>query len=134
MSYVDKEKGKATRKRYNQEHQEQCNETTARWRQRNSIKARERDNELNHLLKIETLSHYAGGIAHCAFCNITDIDILTIDHIDNNGNEHRRSLGLNGRSGVRFYRWLRYNNFPEGYQTLCFNCNMKKHMRRIRGE
>jgi hypothetical protein len=30
------------------------------------------------------------------------------------------------RGGVRFYSWLRRNNYPEGYQVLCFNCNIAK--------
>ena len=28
--------------------------------------------------------------------------------------------------GTKFYRWLKRNNFPEGFQVLCFNCNCGK--------
>lgn len=50
-------------------------------------------------------------------------EFLTIDHIDGNGAEHRRTLK---RGGITFYRWLINNGFPSGFQTLCYNCNCAK--------
>ena len=49
---------------------------------------------------------------------------LAIDHISNDGVAQREKFGI--RSGVHFYRWLIKNNYPEGYQTLCRNCNWIK--------
>ncbi len=45
---------------------------------------------------------------------------LTIDHINNDGAAHRKEIG---EGGTNFYRWLRKNNYPLGFRTLCWNCN-----------
>ena len=62
-------------------------------------------------------------------CEEDDIGVLTIDHINGNGGEHRRQIfgkrkGAGG--GCSFYRWLKNNNYPEGYQVLCFSCQFRK--------
>jgi hypothetical protein len=44
------------------------------------------------------------------------------------GNEHRRNIGLGMKSGVFLYKWLVDNNYPKGYQVLCWNCNCGKRM------
>lgn len=80
-------------------------------------------------LKREVMDAY-GGI--CACCGETELAFLTIDHIDGNGAEHRREMagetGLEySQAGARTYRWLRKNNYPEGFQVLCANCNCGKH-------
>ncbi len=36
-----------------------------------------------------------------------------------------RQTGM--QSGKTFYDWLMKNNFPQGFQTLCWNCNFAKH-------
>jgi hypothetical protein len=66
----------------------------------------------------------------CKCCRETIEVFLTIDHIDNNGAEHRRDIGNGSKSlgSSAFYRWLIKNNFPEGFQTLCWNCNRAKHL------
>lgn len=78
----------------------------------------------NDLVKREVFLFYSGGSMQCAFCGMSDLDVLCIDHVNNNGREHRRSIGNKG--GSSFYRWLKKNNYPEGYQVLCANCNQKK--------
>ena len=65
----------------------------------------------------------------CACCGTDHLDFLTIDHIDGRGAEHRTHLfGDRGMSGVHFYRWLHKNGMPTGFQVLCFNCNVSKHL------
>lgn len=59
----------------------------------------------------------------CACCGETNIEFLSIDHINQNGAEHRRTLPKNRRCGSGFYNWLIKNGFPEGYRVLCLNCN-----------
>lgn len=68
----------------------------------------------------------AYGGYKCACCGETEPMFLSIDHIDNNGAEERRS-GLYAGSGIGFYQWLRKSGFPPGYQVLCMNCNTGKH-------
>ncbi len=58
----------------------------------------------------------------CACCGEDRIEFLAIDHIEGGGSKHRKELGNKG--GTAFYVWLVKNNFPEGYRTLCHNCNM----------
>ena len=76
-------------------------------------------------IKIEVLTYYGKGICACIQCGFNDIKALTIDHIERNGAEHRRRLN---KAGYKFYLWLRKQGFPEGYQTLCMNCQFTKEM------
>lgn len=74
-------------------------------------------------LRMDVLYYYGGNPPKCACCGENEYKFLTIDHINNDGAEHRRNIGLTRHSGTAFYRWLRKNNFPKGFQVLCYNCN-----------
>lgn len=76
-------------------------------------------------LKLQILRHYSLGMPVCQRCGITDIDILTVDHINGGGNKHIRALNQQGTS---FYQWLKNQAYPVGFQVLCFNCNVKKRL------
>jgi len=78
-------------------------------------------------LKLEVLNAYGGPKCSCNKCpeKSGDINFLTIDHINDDGNEHRKVLGSGGST---LYRWLRKNGFPSGYRVLCFNCNSARHI------
>lgn len=78
-------------------------------------------NSRNLKLKQRVLDAY-GGV--CACCGDDFIGRLTIDHKDDNGASHRRSLGSKG--GSSFYHYLVVNGFPPGYQVLCASCNLSK--------
>lgn len=69
-------------------------------------------------LKDEAFNRYGGYICNC--CGEDEHDFLTIDHIDGNGNKHRKEIKGSIRS---FYGWLKKNNYPNGFQVLCMNCN-----------
>ena len=87
------------------------------------------------LIKFKVLSHYSpGGVAHCSWpgCIICDIDCLTLDHINNNGAQHRKESRSN--SGQCLYLRLRRQGFPEGYQTLCGGHQFKKEILRKRSQ
>lgn len=78
-------------------------------------------------IKSEVLTHYSAlGYLSCGCCGETDLSKLCIDHIQGGGNEHRRFLFGRDDCSIRFYSWLKRNNYPEGYQTLCLGCNKKK--------
>ncbi len=96
------------------------------WRE-SDPKKRQRDRDYakqrSRKIKSITLKHY-GGI--CVCCGEEEFRLLSIDHIDGRGAEHRRIvIKSSGRppSGIHMYMWLRKNNFPPGFQVLCFNCN-----------
>ena len=81
-------------------------------------------NKVSHKnTKFEVLSHYSNGIPKCNCCGETIIDFLSIDHINNDGNIHRKEIHKNG---ISFYFWLKKNNYPEGFQVLCMNCQFGK--------
>lgn len=74
-------------------------------------------------IKLEAMEQYGG--AKCANCGLTGHIFLTFDHVDNNGNVHRRE-DPTVRAGMA--RWLKKNNYPPGFQVLCWNCNMGKQL------
>jgi hypothetical protein len=94
--------------------------TTAIQRKKHRVIA----NRSNYKLKREVFSHYCNGAIECNSCKNNQLDMLTIDHINNDGAEHRKSINAIG--GIDFYRWLKNNGFPTGLQVLCWNCQMKK--------
>jgi len=59
----------------------------------------------------------------CACCGEPEPLFLEIDHIENNGAEHRKKIGNSAKSIVE---WLAKNNYPNGFQILCANCNQGK--------
>ena len=90
------------------------------------VRRREQHNLRNKKTKLEVFTHYGGNPPKCSQCGITDIRVLTIDHINNDGAKHRREIG--SYAGTSFYLWLRVHNYPEGYQVLCWNCNWIKRL------
>ena len=78
-------------------------------------------------IKYRTLLHYSKTTEpSCQCCGETCLIMLTIDHIDGGGNQHR-AKETKGRGSETFYRWLRDNNYPNEYRTFCFNCNVAAH-------
>ena len=75
-------------------------------------------------LKIEVFSHYCSGQIRCAFCPEYDVGLLTMDHIKGGGNKHREKMKI--KTGYSTYQWLKKNNYPEGFQVLCWNCQYRK--------
>lgn len=67
--------------------------------------------------KAEVLRAYGGK---CQECGETHFMKLSVDHVDNDGANHRKKIG-------NLYDWLKKNGFPkEGFQILCYNCNLGK--------
>lgn len=80
--------------------------------------------KLNAQLREQVFTAY--GCYKCACCGESEPMFLSIDHVENNGAEMRKS-GIHSRGGTQFYQWLRKNKFPDGFQVLCMNCNVGKH-------
>jgi len=91
----------------------------------------ENSRRCHHKLKIEVLSHYGPlGQLCCSWenCVVNDPDMLTLDHINNDGAVQRRKLGNN----AAVYRFVRKEGYPAGFQTLCHNHQWKKEIVRRR--
>lgn len=69
----------------------------------------------------------AYGGAYCRCCGETQLEFLTLDHVNGGGDAHRRRLEGRG-SGKNYYHRLRALGFPQEppLQVLCFNCNGAK--------
>lgn len=81
----------------------------------------EYDRKRGRELKAKIIEEYGGK---CACCGEAHFAFLTIDHINNDGAEHRRQGVGHGKS---FYQWLIRNDFPkDNFQLLCMNCNFAK--------
>jgi hypothetical protein len=61
-----------------------------------------------------TVLDYYGNA--CACCGESNKGFLTLDHINGGGSEERKRNG-------ELWTYLVKNNFPDGYQILCYNCN-----------
>ena len=59
----------------------------------------------------------------CACCGEMEPMFLSLDHVQNNGANHRREVG----TGTKFFEWVVNNNYPDTLQILCANCNTGKH-------
>ena len=107
-------------RKYNREkYREYTKEQKARWsknyREKNKEKIKEQSKERNKGLRIKVIHGYGGKCVHCGF---SDWRALCIDHINGGGRLDREKKQL--------YTWLRDNNYPDGYQILCANCNLIK--------
>lgn len=73
----------------------------------------------------EVFFHYSqNGKISCACCGEDNLEFLTIDHINGNGNIHRKKIKSEKMSNI--YVWLKRHKYPEGFQILCMNCNFVK--------
>lgn len=126
----------AKRKAWAIEHKEEKAAYQKEWYRKNKekVKARAKEHQIRwyDALKTKVLTYYSEvDYPECVRCRETRLPCLSLDHINNNGAEHRRQL--NGHGGKGFYDWIDKNNYPHGYQTLCMNCQFLKEHERRRG-
>lgn len=105
-------------------------ESCRKWGRENAEYRKKYKKGLRAKNKLEILSHYSGGAPRCACCGETEIAFLTLDHINNDGAEHRRKeFGSNKSAGTStIYGWVKRNNFPPIFEVACFNCNTGRHI------
>ncbi len=75
------------------------------------------------ILKLEVLRHYSStktGLPVCARCGNDDLRALSIDHINGGGGRHIAEIHGN------LYSWLKRQDYPDGFQVLCMNCQWIK--------
>ena len=71
--------------------------------------------------RLAALTHYSPDViprCSCLGCNETRVEFLSIDHINGGGTAHRKNIKMD------FWLWLERNGYPEGFRTLCYNCNL----------
>lgn len=98
-------------------------------RKRNLEKVRAQRRESGRRLKGEVFAAYGGYKCSCPGCSETCPSMLTLDHINNDGNKHRSTLngGRGRKASVDMYRRLKDAGYPKDIQVLCYNCNLSKH-------
>ena len=106
---------------YSQVHSQRKTARAVAWNEANP--ERRRQNALNYYYRLSDAAIQAYGGYRCVWCGIGDPIVLTLDHIHNNGRAERRALK---KQGASFYKWLRDNGYPAGFQVLCMNCNHAK--------
>ncbi len=74
--------------------------------------------------RLATITHYGG---ECVYCGISELIFLTIDHVDGNGKEHRKTEGNHICAVLRRHK-AATGQYPTGFQVLCWNCNSAKHI------
>lgn len=121
MPYKDKTKRLDHQKQYHRLHRDDINRKRREYYIANKIEEVERITRCHQNRKLEVLTHYGNGKLACIKCRYDDVRALSIDHTDGNGGEHRRLARVS-----RMYGWLKKHNYPEGYQTLCMNCQFIK--------
>ena len=108
-------------KEYYQKNKEKHRELTKRWKERNPERWKEIANKSQNKIRKEkrkiVLEHYGGKPPKCACCGESILEFLTIHHIGGLGNKERKS-------GRNLSEWIIKNNFPNGFQILCYNCNI----------
>lgn len=131
MAYKSKAKASAVNKVYREGHKSEMQTYQQCYRDSHKLE-KEHYNETYKIkfaaitsakreaMKRKTLTHYGNGKCECVKCGFGDIRALSLDHINGGGYQQRKKIG------IEFYKWIVKNNYPEGFQTLCMNCNWIK--------
>lgn len=106
------------------------------WISKNRERYNQAKAEYRFTLKLAAIAYYSNGTMACAHCGYNaDVDALCLDHINNDGAEHRKELGCSSRGtsgGSTLYERLKAKGWMPNLQVLCFNCNTIKELRRKR--
>lgn len=121
------ERVKAAQERWQAKNPDLARQRAAEWYRENREMVRARERERYHELKDQVYAAYGGRV--CACCGETEPKFLSIDHVNNDGNErrkeHRYGVGKAG-GGMKLYMKIAELGFPPDYQVLCMNCNWGK--------
>lgn len=95
-------------------------ERTKAWRDKHGTEVELARNRLRQaMLKDDVYAAYGGYVCNC--CGETEPCFLSIDHVNNDGADHRRHSDRR-----KLYQELKNLGFPSGFQVLCMNCNFGK--------
>jgi hypothetical protein len=111
--------------KYYQDNKERIKKKIKQYCNDNKEKVSGRRQDYLHRVKLDVLFYYSDGTMACLNCGISDVDVLCLDHINNDG-KHDRVRWRN------MHVYAKKRNYPNGLQVLCYNCNMKKEIERKR--
>ena len=93
------------------------------WQERNRaqylVEHRENTNRWRREVTLEALTHYSGGTPKCHCCGESVIELLTLDHINQDGAKHRRETKMH-----RAPEWAKKNGWPAIFRVACYSCNI----------
>ena len=90
---------------------------------RDKVKRNAWERARNAEIRRQVIEHYGGK---CVCCGEKEQAFLQLDHIDGNGNKHRREIEAKAGGRVSMVKWAWTNKYPDFLQLLCANCNMAK--------
>jgi len=127
MAFKNKEDKNAYYKKWYAENPEKRGTARRKWEEKvNYPEIRANKNEGR---KLRVLTHYGkDGKLLCCWegCTVVDPDMLTLDHVNNDGASDRKA------KGTGTYRQIEKCGYPDGFQTLCCNHQWKKEVLRRR--
>ncbi len=91
-------------------------ELSSRHKEKNASRERKR----YIALRREVINAYGN---QCSCCGEKEYLFLEIDHVNNDGAEHRKIIGSSAKA---LLMWIKKNKFPTSMQILCANCNQGK--------
>lgn len=86
---------------------------------KNRSKYNEKYQRQNFWKRFNIIKHYSSGTFKCKCCGESDYRFLQIDHINENGGDHRKTVSCTITDIIN-------KKYPEEYQILCINCNYAK--------
>jgi len=123
------------RKKYRERNPEHVknlrNQNYAKHKEKNRPRVNKRGTEIRKKTKLDVYTHYSNGVPKCACCGVSGIEFLTVDHIipklemEKDQKMIKKGFRANFKAN-RLSQWLIKNNFPKGFQILCWNCNFAK--------
>ena len=102
---------------YKHTHKEEIRAQWERYKPKRSLILKKQRQQI----KTEVLTHYGNDKLACVKCGYSDIRALCLDHINGYDKHDKKRI-----DSLRLYRYLKLQGFPEGFQTLCANCNYIK--------
>ena len=124
MSYKSKEEELRNKREYYAKNRERLKEYQRQRRQQPEHKERQQKytREWKDRTFKKILEHY-GKV--CACCGESNQKFLTVDHINGGGTRQRKTHRTDTGTQASWYLrgWIVKNDFPDGFQILCINCN-----------
>jgi hypothetical protein len=123
----NEDKIKLKKQFYYEANKDHIKNKTVKFQQANPDKRKKYAKISRERLKLEIFNHYCDNGPQCNGCGEADIHLLTVDHIHGGGNQHKKEV-------KSLYSWIKREGFPEGFQILCWNCQLRKKTQEAKSE